>query len=368
MNEPTMSPTPSDSRISVVVLYNHVGEDEYEKLKTVDPATLPFKPAYSIHVSTVEEEYMAIVKGLDREGFRVRAVNIREDLRRLERVLKRQPPDVIFNLIEYFLDRPNLEGSVAGLFELYGIPYTGAPPFALSLCQRKGLTKQILLANGVPTPKFRIFRRPTIPRRLGLHYPVIVKPAREDASSGVTKDSVVYDAASLQERVQKTIEEFHQPAMAEEFIEGRELHVGILGNDPPLVLPIVEYDFSELPADHPTIISFAAKWDPLDEAFHQVHSFCPARLTKRVLATVEDTALRAYRLTGCRDYARLDIRLDAKNHVYVLEVNPNPDLTEGVSYMDSAEKAGLGFSETLRRIVEFAYARRRIPASTPQSQ
>jgi D-alanine-D-alanine ligase len=358
MNETTIPAAPADRRISVAVLYNHVGEDEYEKLKTVDPATLPFTPEYSIHVSTIEEEYAAIVKALGREGFRARGVNIREDLRNLERVLKRQPPDVIFNLIEYFHDRPNLEGNVAGLFDLYDIPYTGAPPFALWLCQRKGLTKQILLANGVPTPKFRIFRRGTVPRRLGLHYPVIVKPAREDASSGVTKDSVVYDAASLQERVEKTLAEFHQPAMVEEFIEGRELHVGILGNDPPLVLPIVEFDFSELPDDHPTIISFAAKWDPLDEAFHRVHSFCPARLSKRVQAAVEDTALRAYRLTGCRDYARLDIRLDAKNHVYVLEVNPNPDLTEGVSYMESAEKAGLTFSETLRRLVEFAYARR----------
>ena len=356
-----MSPSSNDGRISVAVVYNHVGEDEYEKLKAVDPATLPFKPEYSIHVSTIEEEYEAIVKGLKREGFRARAVNIREDLRRLEGVLKRRPPDVIFNLIEYFRENPALEGNVAGLFDLYGIPYTGAPPFALGLCQRKGLTKQILLANGVPTPKFRLFRRPTIPRRLGLHYPVIVKPAREDASSGVHKDSVVYDAASLQERVEKTIAEFQQPVMVEEFIEGRELHIGILGNEPPLVLPIVEFDFSDLPADHPTIISFAAKWDPLDEAFHRVHSICPARLSKRVQAAVEDTALRAYRITGCRDYARLDIRLDAKNHVYVLEVNPNPDLTEGVSYMESAEKAGISFSETLRRIVEFAYSRRPVP-------
>jgi len=367
MNEPLMTAALEDHRISVAVLYNQVGEDEYEKLKAVDPSTLPFKPEYSIHVSTVEEEYTAIVKALMREGFRARGVNIREDLRKLERVLRRNPPDVIFNLIEYFHDRPNLEGNIAGLFDLHGIPYTGAPPFALWLCQRKGLTKQLLLANGVPTPKFRIFRRPAIPRRLGLHYPVIVKPAREDASSGVHKDSVVYDAASLQERVEKTLAEFRQPAMVEEFIEGRELHVSILGNDPPLVLPMVEFDFSELPADHPTIISFAAKWDPLDEAFHRVHSFCPARLTKRVQAAVEDTALRAYRLTGCRDYARLDIRLDAKNHVYVLEVNPNPDLTEGVSFMESAEKGGLGFSETLRRIVEFAYARRPVPMQV-QSQ
>lgn len=351
-------------KTSVVVLYNHVGEDEYEKLKKVDPTTLGFKPEYPIHVATVLEEYRAIAKALRREGYRVRLFNIQEDIRRLERVVRRSPPDVIFNLVEHFRDDPALEADVAGFFDLHCIPYTGAPPFALGLCQKKGLTKQVLLANGVPTPKFRLLETATrMPKRHGLHYPLIVKPAREDASTGVEPASVVYDYAELSARLEKVYEEFEPPILVEEFIEGRELHVGVLGNDPPRVLPPIEFDFSDLPEEHPSIISYAAKWDPLDEIYHRVHTICPPNISKRALKRVEEVSLRAYQVTGCRDYARLDIRLAAKNHPYVLEVNPNPDLTEGVSFMESAEVAGYGFAETLRRIVEFALERRPEPSS-----
>lgn len=342
----------------VLILYNFVGEDEYEKLRNVDPASLGFTPEYPLHVSTVREDFAAIVKALRSEGFSARAVNCEERLDTLERLLQRNPPDVVFNLVEFFHDSPRLEAIVAGLYELYQIPYTGAPPFALALCQRKGLTKQVLLANGVPTPKFRLLRQPRMPKRHGLHYPVIVKPGREDASAGVDKDSVVRDYASLSDRIKKVFAEFTPPIIVEEFIEGRELHVSVLGNDPPAVLPMIEFDFSEFPSDHPNIISYDAKWNPLDETYHRLHSVCPAKLPERVRKRVEEIALRAYQVTGCRDYARLDLRLSERNQAYVLEVNPNPDLTEGVSFMESAEKVGISFSQTLRRIVEYALARK----------
>lgn len=348
----------SDRKPTVAVLFNHVDEDEYEKLKTVDPATLPFAPEYDIHVATVEEEYAAIAKGLRREGFRVRAINIKEDIRRLENLLRRaQRPDVIFNLIEHFHGSAELESFVPSLFELHQMAYTGAPPFALALCLRKGLTKQLLMAHEVPTPRFKLLADPRIPRRHGLRYPLIVKPAREDASTGVERESVVYDYESLAARLERVFEEFAPPLLVEEFVEGRELHVSVLGNDPPQMLPIIEFDFSELPPDYPAIISYDAKWNPLDEAYHRVHAVCPAELAPSALRRVEAVALRAYEVTGCRDYARLDLRLARHNRAYVLEVNPNPDLTEGVSFMESAEAGGYTFSGTLRKIVEFALAR-----------
>lgn len=347
-----------DDRTSVLVLYNHVDEDEYENLQQVDPSTLGFEPRYPIDVATVAEEYAAIVKTLRREGFRAGALNLKDDIAKLEGLLRRRPPDVIFNLVEHFRDQPALESNVAGLLELHGIPYTGAPPFALTLCQRKGLSKQVLLANGVPTPRYRLLFEPAVPKRHGLHYPLIVKPAREDASSGVEKGSVVPDLDRLRARLDAVFAEFAPPIMVEEFIEGRELHVSILGNDPPEVLPAIEWDFSELPADHPPIISYDVKWDPLAEVYHQVHSSCPAQLSKPALKRVADVAIKAYRVTGCRDYARLDIRLAKRTVPYVLDVNPNPDLTEGVSLMESAEAAGYSFAQTLRRIVEMALARR----------
>jgi D-alanine-D-alanine ligase len=219
------------------------------------------------------------------------------------------------------------------------------------------MTKQVLIENGVPTPRYRILQQPKIPRRHGLHYPLIIKPAREDASSGVEKTFVVHDYAELSDKLERVFGEFTPPILVEEFIEGKELHVSVFGNDPPAVLSMIEFDFSELPGDHPSIITYDVKWNPLDPAYHRVHSHCPARISKRVERRLADEALKAYRITGCRDYARLDIRLSKENKPYVLEVNPNPDLTEGVSFMESAEKAGMKFAETLRKIVEFALAR-----------
>lgn len=358
---------PRTRKTTVAVLYNHVGEDEYEKIRTIDPNTLDFTPEYNIHVSTITEEYQALAKALTKAGYRTKVVNIEENIGTLHSLLYKNPPDVVFNLIEFFRDEPKLEYLIAGMFDLYGIPYTGAPPFSLALCQRKGLTKQLLLAYGVPTPHYKLLNEPKIARRHGLKYPLIVKPSREDASSGVEKSSVVHDMDSLTKQLERTFAEFSPPIMVEEFIEGRELHVSVLGNNPPVILPIIEFDFSELPPDYPRIISYDAKWNPLNEAFHRVHSICPAKLSRRTEKKVRDAALRAYKITSCRDYARLDIRLTKDNKVYVLEVNPNPDLTEGVSFMESAEKMGLSFQETLVQIVEFALARRPVVTRKPST-
>lgn len=344
-------------KMSVVVLYNHIGEDSYEHLKRIDPKELGFEPEYPIQVATITEEYEGIVRALRKAGYRARAVNLNDDLRKLERLLRRNRPDVIFNLVEFFHDDSALEPAIAAVFDLYRLAYTGATPFALSLCQDKGLTKQVLEAHRVPTPRFRLLDEPVVPRRLGLKYPLIVKPTWEDASAGVDKQSVVFDSEALQPRVSYVYEEFGCPILVEEFINGRELHVSVWGNDPPEMLPPVEFDFSKLPPEHPPIVSYEAKWDPLAEAYHRIDTVCPARLPKRLLRKVEKVAIKAYEVTECRDYARLDIRLKG-NTPYVLEVNPNPDLTEGVSLMESAEVAGYSFSQALAWIVEFAAERR----------
>jgi D-alanine-D-alanine ligase len=357
----------TDYQTSVVVLFNHVGEDEYEAIRKIDPKTLPFVPEYDIHVATVMEEYRAVVRGLRRAGYRARAVNIKDDVRVIERVLRRNPPDVVFNLVEHYRDHAEGETHVAALLDLHGIPYTGSPPFALSLCERKGLTKHLLHVNGVPTPKYRILHEPRIPRRHGLHYPLIVKPSREDASAGVTRESVVRDHTALMDRITYVWDEFGSPVLVEEFIEGRELHVAVWDNDEPRILPVIEFDFADLPPDAPNIISYNAKWNPLNQEYHQVFTICPARLTKRALRKVERTALAAYHLTGCRDYARLDLRLTPNDQPFVLEVNPNPDLTEGVSFMESAEQAGLRFEDTLASIVEMALERK-LPEPEPEPE
>jgi D-alanine-D-alanine ligase len=352
-----MMPT-ARTRGSVVVLYNSVSDEGYDALKHVDPATLGFTPAYDIAVATVAEEYEAIIAALRKERFQARGVNLADKIANLERLVRRGRPDVVFNLVESFYDNADLEPAVAGFLDLYRIPYTGATPMALAICRRKGLMKQLLLANGVPTPRYHQLWKPKIAVRHGLHYPLIVKPAREDGSAGITGASVVHDRPQLLAQLERVFVEFGAPVLVEEFIEGREFHIAILGNDLPVMLPPLEYDFSNLPPDTPTVISYAAKWDPLAEVFHRVDSQCPADIPKRLAKRIEEIALRAYRVAGCRDYARLDFRVSRDNHVHVLEVNPNPDLTEGVSFMHSAEEAGHSFSRTLRLIVEMALGRR----------
>lgn len=343
---------------SVLVLFNFMEEkDEYVALRSIDPSTLDFIPEYDIHVATVQEEYDAIVNALQKEGFDASCTNILDNFSLLHNLITQNPPDVIFNLVEFFHKDLNNEGSVAGLFDLFRLPYTGSPPFCLSLCKRKGLTKQLLLQNDIATPRFRNLKKPFMEPDHGFRYPLIVKPARQDGSAGVDDNSVVYDYTQLLERLECVFAEYKAPILVEEFIEGKELHVSILGNNPPQVLPSIEFDFTKLPSEHPHLITYDIKWNPLSPAYHRVHSHCPADIDAETEKLVKEQSLRAFLVTCCRDYARIDLRLGSDGVPYILEVNPNPDLTEGVSFMESAEKAGLSFSETLRQIVFFALQR-----------
>jgi len=353
----TMGDEIPDEMLFCAVVYNYVGEDVYEKMHVVDPTFLGFKPEYDIHVATIKEEYQAIVEALATEEFHACAINIEDRLASLQHFLIANRPDVVFNLVETFHGQPGLEAAIAGLYELYEISYTGATPFTLALCQRKGLTKHTLVNQGVPTPRYRLIDSPKFSHRHGLHYPLIVKPANEDASTGVGPRSVVHNLDQLKELIGLLFKKFDPPMLIEEYIEGKELHVSVLGNDPPQVLPLLEYDFSNLPKGYPQIITYDVKWNPLEPAYHKVHSKCPADLPPNVTEEVKKQALRAYRAVHCRDYARIDMRLDKNLQPFVLEINPNPDLTEGVSFMESAEEEGLSFSQTLGMIAEFALER-----------
>jgi D-alanine-D-alanine ligase len=342
---------------SILVLYNQIEKDEYEAMRQVDPASLDFTPHYTIHVATVQEEYAAIVNALRKEEFEASSVNLKDSSSTLLRVVTQNPPHVIFNLVEFFHNDLQREGAVAGFYELFKMRYTGASAFCLSLCRRKGLTKTILLQNGLATPNFLMLDGPFIDPNHGLRYPLIIKPSRQDGSAGVERDSVVQDHAGLLSRLDNVFTRYGSPILVEEFIEGKELHVSVMGNNPPVALPVIEYDFSELHDDHPPLITYDIKWNPLVLPYHKVHSICPARIDSATEQLVMEHAVKAYTATFCRDYARVDFRLGADGVPYILEVNPNPDLTEGVSFMESAEKAGFSFSETLRRIVTFALER-----------
>lgn len=356
----------SSEQASVAVIYNFLGKDQYEVLRQQvrdGEVVSPTGDSRDLEkIATLHEEIEAIVKALREKGFAVRAVNIKDDFERLYAALTAPRPDVVFNLVEFFNDDPRQEDRVAALYDLLRIPYTGSPPLTLALCQRKGLAKRILKASHIPIPRYFLVKaEPLPPKPARLRYPLIVKPAWEDASLGVDEKAVVDDRAQLESRVHWILTEFKQPALVEDFIEGRELGVSVIGNGNPRVLPVEEMDFSRLSPEYRGIISFESKWNPLCEAFHLGDLVCPAKLSRAVEARVRSIALRAYQAMGCRDYARIDMRLDKHMNVFVLEVNPNPDLTEGVAFMASARAAGISFADALGAIVGEALKRRGQP-------
>lgn len=303
------------------------------------------------------EEYEIIVNRLNKLGFDAYSLNIKDSVHAFLDEVNRKRPDVIFNFVEIYKERPRLEMNFVGLYELLGIPYTGAPALTLANCQNKFLTKKLLNYHGVSTAKFQLFREMPDEMSLNPKFPVIVKPAFEDASVGIENESIVRNKAALKERLEYVFKHFVQPALVEEFIEGREFNVAVLGDLRPKVLPISEIDFSKMPDHLHNIVSYQAKWDPQHESYHKTIPICPAKIPKKLEARIKETALKAFKIMGARDYSRVDIRVRNNEEIFVLEVNPNPDLTEGAGFMRSAHASGLSYGMALKKIIMLAYER-----------
>jgi D-alanine-D-alanine ligase len=346
-------------KLKVAVVYNEANPEFYVKQPDYLTKELPFSPYFEVENFTPMEEYELLASRLNKIGINAYTLNIKDDIEILISDLKKHKPGVIFNFIELFKDNSRLEMNVVGLLELLGIPYTGAPPMALANCQNKALAKRMLNAIGIKTPKFAIAKMVDKKYAKGLEFPLIVKPAFEDASVGIENDSIVENHKQLNKRVEYVLDNFLQPALIEEFIDGRELNVAVMGGKNPTTLPISEIDFKEMPDTLFNIVSYQAKWDPHHEAYHKTIPVCPAILNKRIENKAFSIALKAFQAMGCRDYARVDMRLDKQNELYVLEVNPNPDLTEGAGFMRSAEAAGYTYESALKKIISFAWARRK---------
>ncbi len=344
-------------RLKVAVIYNEADPSIYKKIDSEVMEEQDFVPYFEIDDLTPMEEYEIISRKLKRIGFSSYTLNIKDDLYLLLDNIKENKPDVIFNFIEIFNDDPTQEMNVVGLLELLGVPYTGAPAMALANCQSKILTKRLLKEVGITTPKFFVVEKPIEEVKHELKFPVIVKPALEDASAGIENNSIVTSEDELIARINYVLEYYEQPALAEEFIEGRELNLAVIGDEKPRALPISEIDFSTMPEYLYNIVSYQAKWDPHDEAYHKTIPICPAILPKTIEYKAKKIAVKAFRIMQCRDYARVDMRLSENNELFVLEVNPNPDLTEGAGFMRSMEAAGYTYSKALKKIIELAYKR-----------
>ncbi len=344
--------------MKVAVVFNEVNPEIYQP-KKIRAKDLDFKPVFGMEANNPLSEYEYMAKSLIKAGYEAYTLNIMDNLQLFIKDYEKNKPDVVFNLVELFKDQPRLEMSYTGILELLGITYTGAPPMALGTCQNKTLTKRILSSLSIRTPRYKIIKNMERSFRLGLRYPLIVKPALEDASVGIDNDAIVNNVDTLKKRVEYVFNSFNQAALVEEFILGRELNVAVFGDKDPKVLPISEIDFSNMPENLHPIVSFQAKWDPQHEAYHKTIPICPAKLPDKIRIEAENMALQCFRSMGCRDYARIDMRLSKEdNKLYVLEVNPNPDLTEGAGFMRSAKHAGYSYKKTLKMIVDFAYEKK----------
>lgn len=310
-------------------------------------------------VEGVREASAGVVTALSSLGHEASEMVAPSQFRALEGELLRRAPDLIFNLVESYNGEARLEAAIASLYTLCRLPYTGSPPLALGLALDKPKTQALLQGVGVPVPAHVALERGDEPLQ-ALRFPVIVKPAREDASHGISAESVCPDGASARMRARFLIKTYRQPALIEEFLNGRELNVSILADGERLqVLPLREIDFSGFPSHRPKLVTFDAKWVENSEDYRGSTAIPARGLDPSLRHKIEAIAMKTFQTIGLRDYGRIDLRLDATSQPFVLDVNANPDISPGAGFASAAALAGLSYAQVIERIVNGALARGR---------
>lgn len=266
-------------------------------------------------------------------------------------------PDIIFNFVESVEGVASYEYCMAGLFELLGYSYTGNVPSCLGNCLNKSRAKNILGSFGIDSPRSFIIKKSekVTSKDIKLTYPLILKLLYEDASIGISEFSVVKNFKSLIKHLSFLQKTYRQDVIVEEYIEGRELNIAVLGRT---VLPISEIIFKGLPDSLPRIVTYDGKWEEGSTYFNYTNPRCPARINKQIKKNVEEIAIAAFDAMNCRDYARVDIRLNKNNKPYVIEVNPNPDISRSSGFARAASAAGIKYTELLFRISQLALSRK----------
>lgn len=297
-----------------------------------------------------------VEEALQTYRYRTLSIPVRSSLEHLKRDLSLLPPasTFVFNFVEDF-GRTSLESiRVARLIEEMGFMYTGRLADVIEICVDKTATKKRLRRWGVATPDYQVFERADQP--FGLEFPVIVKPAQEDASCGIDRESVVCSEVSLRQRVRYVLERYQQPALVEQFIEGRELSVSIMGNEELEYLPISEIDYTKIANPLERIRTYESKWVEDSPDFNPQPYRCPADLPPDLENRVYAAAGAAYHAVGMRDYGRVDLRLSGEKP-YVLEVNEAPDLGPDGSFPASAAAGGYSYAQMVERILQVALQR-----------
>ena len=333
--------------VSILVLYSHV-----EVVTEGEPLDL-IADQETVHVAH------EISAGLQEVGYRTACVGVTDDV--ATALAPFSPAEwVVFNLCESLGGDAAREPSVPPVLEAHGFAYTGSPGPVLAACLDKARTKKTLAAHGLATPRYAVLSSPDQPSDVPL--PALVKPAAEDASAGITLDSVVRDPTALARQVAYILERYRQPALVEEFVAGREFNAAIWGNDPPEPLPLSEIIYQGIEDPLQRLLTYESKWVESSFAYLHTPAVCPAAVDAALGERLMHLALGAYRLMGCRGYARVDMR-ERDGVPYILEVNPNPSLVSDGGFARAVRAAGFNQGQMARQIVHLALEH--APATCP---
>ena len=306
----------------------------------------------------VADEVAAVELTLRELGYTTSSAAIRQ-FSELEATLESNSPDLVFNLCEGLDGHSVFESHVAAMLELQEIPFTGNQPLTLALARNKNLAKKIMRSCGILTPDW--FCCKDIPQCLPetLRFPLICKPACEDASLGILSDAVVHDFPALRRKLENLLPNYAlEGVLVEEFIAGREFSVALLPETSGIrTLPPSEIDFSGLRDDQHKIVSYSAKWLEEDDLYRNTPSFCPADLPEDLTLELQRTALAVHQALEANSYGRADIRMDEQGRIFVLEYNPNPDITPGAGFSKARHAADIPYPEFVRKVVQEALSR-----------
>lgn len=310
----------------------------------------------------VLDEMKSVQRALKESEHITKIVPVALDIYKLIDELRGDRPDIIFNLCESVDGDPTQEMNIASLFEIMKIPYTGSRALTLGLALNKSRVKEILHYYNIPTASHYLCANSNLYKENGYSkvkdkYPLIVKPSREDASIGIENKSIVYNDTELKTRIEYILDVHKQPALVEEFIDGREINVSVVGNyrtgdDDLIVFPISEIDFTGMPEDYPKIVSYNSKWMYKTVEFTCTKAVCPAKnISPELEKTIQQTAKKVYRIVGASDYARVDFRVK-DNVPYVLELNPNPDIASDVDEDTGFTRSGKAYGWTYETLIQ----------------
>ncbi len=334
--------------LNIVVLYDRWEEPEDDSAP-VEKAPL----TRTLDKKEVEDE---VAEALGKLGHKATPHCLDGSIKSLH-ALARMDCDLVFNLAESFAGNDTADASIAGYLELIGKRFTGAGSHGLLYAQDKAIAKKILEFHGIHTPVFARSFRGRLDFSHDLEFPVIVKPAREDGSIGIEFNAVVNSIRELMERIDWLHANFDSPVLIEEYVEGREMYVGVLGNGTPTALPVVELDLSKLPEGTPRIAGAEVKWGQGTRAYRDTKSAIAEGLPDETVGLLQQTAVGVFQALELRDYARIDMRLRPDGRVAVIEANPNPWLASKAEFAMAARKAGRTYTQLVGEIVELASAR-----------